>query len=217
MGTICRKVCISGVPMVLCLIDGVAQDSRIFASTDRAPDEGRFCILHEDGQRTEIRLMKHLFTPRYGERVWVLLCKDTDDQRFGRHVFAGHWNDSVQAAARLISDAHWMELVSRLAPQTMTYWKERIAAATFVGMLAPILAVAPIVLLEPAAPLTLTRGAMIAAAIALVFIASRVASRFFTSRLARVMEGDLTPDIRAQMLEAAQMFREELDPQGVVR
>ena len=228
MGTICRKVCISGVPMVLCVISGVAQDLRLEAQTPspspsphplpgssiesigRPADSGHFWILHDNGQRTRISLMRHQFAPRHDARVWVLLCKEVDGQRFAQYVLAGHENCTAQDVSSLMSDTHWMQLVSRIAPGKTTYWKDRIAVARFTSVLAPILVGGATISLMPAGTRTPVQGALIVLAIACVFVASRFAARYFTSRLASVMEGSLTPDIRGQMLEEARMLCEEM-------
>ncbi len=204
MGTLCRNVRICGSPLVLCVITGVAQE-------DPAGEGGRFWLIQEDGERVEIRVMRHLFTPRFGERAWVLLYRTSDQERLGRYVMAGHQGCSLQEAASLASEKHWRLLLAQLTPRRVNYWNERIAAATLISMLSPMLVGGGVIFLAPPAPFTLARAAALALLVALVFFASNIAANYFARRLSAEINGELAQDVRKQMLEAAQQMCVEME------
>ena len=210
MGSIARKTTIGGVPLVLCVITGIAHE-------DDQDSEGRFWLIQEDGRRVEIKVLRQVFTPRFAERVWVLLYKKSDEQRFGRYLMAGHLEAAVPDAVPLAGETHWKEILALLTPKRVLHWQTRIAAAGLVGMLAPMLVVGPMILLAPAQQSGLVTGALVALSIAGLHIASRLAARYFAKRLEREAGGSLTPGIRQEMFEAARELCAELEGQGVVR
>ncbi len=155
--TIRSRASVNGVALTLYLISGIAQESNGTHELDpehvTRENRGRFWIVHEDGTLTEIRVMRNLFTPQFGRRVWVLLYRDAAESDPARYALAGHVDG---ADVNIIVRPHLWEtiILKATAPNLMKYWDSRIQASFLSIWLAPM---AWILLFNPGpAPLLLS-------------------------------------------------------------
>lgn len=202
MQTIWRATQVNGIPVLLRLINGIAQeDDGTPGVHERASkeDRGRFWLLDEDGHRTEIRVMRELFTPRFGERVWVLLCQDRDGCGPARYAVAGHVGDDD--AVSVIRKELWRKnVLMKLAPQHMRYFPLWLSAAHFAASMGLICILA----LLPAG--SATRALLAAGGV----IAALGTALYFAYRFNKEVEDVLSPAIRDQLREVAQqLYREQ--------
>lgn len=191
-----RQNSINGVPLVFFVVGGIAQEHLADGTPDREEsareNRGRFWVLHEDGQRTEIRVMRNLFTPRFGQRVWVLLYQDNGPSAPLRYAMAGHIGDGD--AVRIVRESLWRSVILKtMAPQRMHYWATRVRALALSAWIVPA---ALVLLLTPGslAMLTLVPGA---------FVCALCVAAYYRIQADKDIDGVLTPRVCGQLRDEA--------------